>query len=302
MNNMFGAKMGQIFIPMSERNESAVGSLRWMEEMKKPIPKPILPGPPKQIFQTKKLKSILTPEESKRVKLENQLKDYIAYKPPKFNKEELLQGLMIKELLNKQLERNKKLREQVKKGMISPEEYEKMKVKEHVLQSQTRTLLPLIEEPLMAMGVNTDRMENFLSTVRMAEGDEFNFEEPDIERVARESADTMGDLLEAQNRRAVELAPVIPTNPIKTPQSTATRVENERRRGRPLGTTREAMIIRRQEEEQILREAQAIKQANERARMTPEEEAALVREQEQRAMEERRQALRQQVAPRRRRR
>jgi len=296
MNNMFGAKMGQIFIPMSERNESAVGSLRWMEEMKKPIPKPILPGPPKQIFQTKKLKSILTPEESKRVKLENQLKDYIAYKPPKFNKEELLQGLMIKELLNKQLERNKKLREQVKKGMLSPEEYEKMKVKEHVLQSQTRTLLPLIEEPLMAMGVNTDRMENFLSTVRMAEGDEFNFEEPVIERVARESADTMGDLLEAQNRRAVELAPVIPTNPTRTPQSTATRVENERRRGRPKGTTREAMVVRKQEEEQILREAQAIKQANERARMTPEEEAALVREQEERAMEERR------LSPRRRRR
>ena len=42
MDNMFGAKMGNVFISMRERNEAGSAHVKFMEEMMRPIPKPIL--------------------------------------------------------------------------------------------------------------------------------------------------------------------------------------------------------------------------------------------------------------------
>lgn len=241
MDNMFGAKMGQIFISMKERNESAIGRLKFQEELERPIPKPILPAPPKQLLDVKKIKTTLTPEQAKRVQLEKNLKDYIAYKPPKFNKEEILQSLMIKELVNKQLERNKKLREQVKKGQLSPADYEKNRVQDHVLLGQVRSVMTQVSEPLISLGVDMDRLEEYLENP--TGGPSTNpGDESTAEIVARDVADTVDRLLDAQETRIAETAPLVSSGP-KTAQSPATNLLMEQiARGEIPNLNREALL------------------------------------------------------------
>jgi hypothetical protein len=255
MDNMFGAKMGNVFISMRERNEAGSAHVKFMEEMMRPIPKPILPAPPKQIFEIKKLRRTLNPEETQRVKVERNLKEYLAYKPPKYNKEELLQGLMIKELLNKQLERNKKLREQVRRGYTTPEDYEKQKVKDSVLLGQVRQIMPIISESLMASGINVDAMEAYLNRPPSSASEGVN--ESQAEVIARDTEDVLNSVIDAQERESVRTAEILPSESgPATAQSVATRVDLEKkRRGRPRGTTREAMAQRRIQQEIAAREA-----------------------------------------------
>lgn len=221
MNNMFGAKMGQIYISMNERNASAIGRLKEMEEMKRPVPKPILPAPPRQLLDTKTMKRTFNPEQSKRISMEARLKDYLKYQPKKYSKEDLLQSLMIKELLNKQLERNKKLREQVKKGLLTVKQYDEQRVNDNVLVSQVASAMPLIEEPLMAMGINTQQMRNFLENPTSEETTGLNPSTAEI--VAGDVLDTIEEAVDETERRAIETAPLVPTNPTRTGQSVATR-------------------------------------------------------------------------------
>lgn len=223
MNNMFGAKMGQIFISINERNKSAIGRLKEMEEMARPVAKPILPAPPRQFFDTRTIKRTLTMEQSKRATMEARLKDYLKYQPKKYNQEDLLQGLMVKELLNKQLERNKKLREQVKRGLITVKDYNEQRVNDNVLISQVNTIMPLIEEPLMGMGINTEQMRNFLENPTSEETTGLNPSTAEI--IADDVRDTIAEVIDGQERRAVELAPIVPTNPTRTGQSVATRTK-----------------------------------------------------------------------------
>jgi hypothetical protein len=257
MDNMFGAKMGNVFIPMRERNAAGEAHVKFMEEMMRPIPKPILPAPPKQIFEIKKLRRTLTPEESQRVKVERGLKEYLAYKPPKYNKEDLLQGLMVKELLAKQLERNKKLREQVRKGFTTPEDYQKQKVKDAVLLGQIRQIMPLIAEPLMASGINVDAMEAYLNRPPTAEVSS-GVDESEAEVIARDTEEVLDRAIDAQEQVSLRTAEILPSESgPQTAQSVATRVDLEKkRRGRPKGTTREAMARRRAEQDFLTREAE----------------------------------------------
>lgn len=287
MNNMFGAKMGQIYISMNERNEAAVGRYKFQEELARPVPKPILPGPPKQIFELKKLKSMLTPEESKRVQMEKQLKDYIATKPPKFSREDLLQNLMIKELLSKQLERNKKMREQVRRGYMTPEDYEKMKVKDSVLLGQVRAAMPSITEPLEAMGINTDQMNAYLN--RPASDEPIGATESEAEVISRDILEPIERQIDAQERRVIETAPLVPTGGKPTGMSTATALQMQKRGvGRPPGTTKKAL----RERQAAAEEAAAASPMLNTAMMEDMERA---RREEAEAMEARREALRQEV-------
>jgi hypothetical protein len=257
MDNMFGAKMGNVFISMRERNEAGSAHVKFMEEMMRPIPKPILPAPPKQIFEIKKLRRTLNPEETQRVKVERNLKEYLAYKPPKYNKEELLQGLMIKELLNKQLERNKKLREQVRRGYTTPEDYEKQKVKDSVLLGQIRQIMPIISESLMASGINVDAMEAYLNRPPSSASEGVN--ESQAEVIARDTEDVLNSVIDAQERESVRTAQILPSESgPATAQSVATRVDLEKKKrgpGRPLGTTKKAQAQKKIEQDIAAREA-----------------------------------------------
>jgi len=218
---MFGAKMGQIYISMNERNKSAIGRLKEMEEMSRPISKPILPAPPRQLLDTKTMRRTFNLEQSKRISMEARLKDYLKFQPKKYSKEDLLQSLMIKELLNKQLERNKKLREQVKKGLLTVKQYDEQRVNDNVLVSQVSSAMPLIEEPLQAMGINTTQMRNFLENPTSEETTGLNASRAEV--IASDVLDTIEEAVEETERRAIQTAPIVPPNPTRTGQSVATR-------------------------------------------------------------------------------
>lgn len=201
MDNKFnGVKFGQIQISMKERNDAVIGRTKFLEELAMPIPKPILPAPPRQYFDIKNIKRTLNPEESKRVQMESRLKNYLQLKPPKYSKEDLLQGLMIKELLNKQLKRNKELKQELRKGFISEEQYNNFRTKDAVLLSQVRSAFPLIEDELLAMGIDTERMMGFLQNPSPPSDQ--------VETVADETRDLIDRVIDTQERNTAQTAPV----------------------------------------------------------------------------------------------
>jgi hypothetical protein len=220
MDNIFsGVKFGQIQISMRERNASAIGRSKFLDELASPIPKPILPAPPRQYFDIKNIRRTLNPEESKRVQMEKRLKNYLELKPPKLSRDDLLQALMIKELLSKQLKRNKELKEQLRKGFISDEQYQNFRTKDNVLLAQSRTAFPLIEDELLAMGIDTDRMEAF-------------FENPSppsdqVETVASETGDLLDRIIDTQERNTIQTAQTAPLVPSGGGRSVAERVAEQ---------------------------------------------------------------------------